>query len=63
MSKSTQASKRGFVLGRQSFAKISAVEGIRLSRDQDEAFKEFDRKALPAKARRAALAAKYGAKR
>jgi hypothetical protein len=65
MAKPTKNPKRaaGYVLGRQNFAKISAVEGIRLSRDQDEDFGEFDRKALPPKTRRAILAAKYGTKR
>jgi hypothetical protein len=65
MAKPTKNPKRaaGYVLGRQNFAKISAVEGIRLSRDQNEDFGDFDRKALPSKGRRAVLAAKYGAKR
>jgi hypothetical protein len=60
----TKPKKRasGFVLGRQNFAKISAVEGIRLSRDQIADFVEFDRKGLAPKARRAILAAKYGVK-
>ena len=65
MAKATRNAKHttGYVLGRQNFAKISAVEGIRLSRDQNEDFGDFDRKALPSKARRAILAGKYGAKR
>ncbi len=65
MAKATKNPKSaaGYILGRQNFAKISAVEGIRLSRDQNEDFGNFDRKALSPKARRAALAAKYGAKR
>ena len=64
MSKGIRNPKRttGYVLGRQNFAKISAVESIRLSRDQNGDFGDFDRKALPSKARRAILAAKYGAR-
>jgi hypothetical protein len=65
MAKTTRNPKQtsGYVLGRQNFAKISAVEGIRLSRDQNEDFGDFDRRALPPKTRRAILAAKYGEKR
>jgi hypothetical protein len=65
MVKATRNPKRaaGFVLGRQNFAKISAVEGIRLNHDQNEDFGDFDRRALPSKTRRAILVAKYGEKR
>lgn len=65
MAKAMRRPKRtiGYVLGRQNFAKISAVEGIQLSRDQSEDFGDFDRKALSSKVRRAILADKYGAKR
>jgi hypothetical protein len=52
-----------FVLGRGRFEKISAVEGIRTSREMNRDFSEFDRKALSPKERREALAGKYGAKR
>ena len=53
------ASKR-FTLGRETFAKISAVEGLHLSPAMRNEFREFDRKKLSPKERRAAIAAKYG---
>lgn len=62
MVKTTKPSKHaaGYVLGRHGFAKISAVEGIRTTREMDKEFGEFDRKNLPAKVRREALSSKYG---
>jgi hypothetical protein len=53
-------SDRKFTLGRQAFAKISAVEGIELTRDMRADFKSFDDKKLTPAQRRAALARKYG---
>jgi hypothetical protein len=50
----------GFTLGRQSFAKISAVEGIKLSPEMAADFQEFDRQQLTASARRKAIRHKYG---
>jgi hypothetical protein len=52
--------KARFTLGRQGFAKISAVEGVRLSPAMEERFREFDRKKLPAAARREAIARAFG---
>jgi hypothetical protein len=49
-------SQQAFVLGRKGFAKISAVEGVRLSPDMEERFREFDRRGLSAGARRQAIA-------
>jgi hypothetical protein len=44
------------VLGRDAFAKISEVEGIRLTDDMKQAFAEFDRQGLsPAERRRAII--------
>ncbi len=51
-----------FTLGRSSFAQITAVEGIRLSRGMKRDFREFDRKQLSANARRQAIVSKYGKK-
>lgn len=48
--------KAGFTLGRRGFARISAVEGIRLSSDMEERFREFDRQDLSASERRKAIA-------
>jgi hypothetical protein len=51
---------RIFTLGRRSFAKISAIEGIVLTNGMDEDFREFERKRLPAAERRRILSRKYG---
>jgi hypothetical protein len=52
-----------FLVGRGAFAKISAVEGIRLSQEMQADFAGFDRtKALPSQ-RRSTLATKYGSKK
>jgi hypothetical protein len=45
------------VLGREAFARISAVEGIRLTDDMRAEFERFDREGLsPAERRRAIIA-------
>ncbi|MBV9548186.1 MAG: hypothetical protein JO256_00760 [Alphaproteobacteria bacterium] len=62
MSKSAKPSSRSFTLGRRGFAKISAVEGIRLDRETLKTFRDFDAKKLSAKTRREALIAKFSAK-
>ena len=56
----TAGTNKGFMLGRQSFAKISAVEGIKLSPEMTADFQEFDRQQLSASARRKAIRHKYG---
>jgi hypothetical protein len=48
--------KAGFILGRKGFAKISAVEGIRLSADMEKRFRDFDRQGLSAGDRRKTIA-------
>lgn len=53
---------KGYTLGRKGFAKISAVEGIRLSREMEGQFSEFDKKGLSADERRAAIKQTYGRK-
>jgi hypothetical protein len=63
MAKTTRATAlQSFILGRERFAKISAVEGMRLS---DTAQKEFEqdvkRRATPAQ-RRQRILAKYARK-
>jgi hypothetical protein len=45
----------GFVLGRERFAKISAVEGIELSGAMKKRIRDSDRKDLSAEARREAI--------
>ena len=53
------AGKAGFTLGRSGFGKISAVEGIRLSREMEQRFRDFDRQGLSAAERRKAIARTY----
>ena len=55
-----KAKSEPVTLGRDAFAHISAVEGIALDPEMDEDFRSFDRRNLPAGARRLALARKYG---
>ena len=50
-----------FTIGRKSFASISAVEGIEISRDMDGEFRRTDR--MTAEKRRSTLASKYGKKK
>jgi|MDTD01.2.fsa_nt_gb hypothetical protein len=61
--KSGKRPSKGFTLGRQSFAKISEVEGIRMSATMAAEFREFDRKGLSPEERRKIIAAKYGKNR
>jgi hypothetical protein len=49
-------------LGLAGFAKISAIEGVRLSSDSRRMFTEFDRKGLDPEQRRKAIAAKHAKK-
>lgn len=55
--------KRGktkrLVIGRDAFAKISEVEGIRLTDDEKAMFEEFDRKKLSPEERRRAIIARF----
>lgn len=55
-------SHESFTIGRDGFAKISAVEGIRLSREMKEVLRDFDRKGLSDYERGRAIARKYGRK-
>ncbi len=50
----------GFTLGRKSFAKISAIEGIHLSPEMESKFRQFDREELPASERREAISRAFG---
>ena len=66
MGKTTKPSKRQpkstVTIGRRGFAKISAIEGMELSPEAEEDFREFDRLGLSPAARRRALLRKYGRK-
>jgi hypothetical protein len=56
---SLKSNAKSYTVGRRAFAKISAVEGIRLSDSTDEDFREFERKGLSPQARREAISRKY----
>ncbi len=66
MVKTTKPARRrttsAVTIGRRGFAKISAVEGIKLSPEAEEDFREFDRLGLSPAERRRALLRKYGQK-
>jgi hypothetical protein len=49
----------GYVIGRERFAKISAVEGIKLSGAMKKRISDFDRKDLSAADRREAIIRAY----
>jgi hypothetical protein len=49
-----------FTLGRVSFEKISAVEGISYSADLIKMFRQLDKKGASPVERRQAIATKYG---
>ncbi len=52
-------STAGFVLGRAAYARISAVEGIRLTRKMEQDLREFDEKGLSSSERRKIILEKY----
>ncbi len=49
----------GFVLGRAAYARISAVEGIRLTGEMEQDLREFDEKGLSSSERRKIILEKY----
>nr|WP_256570616.1 helix-turn-helix transcriptional regulator [Bradyrhizobium sp. CCGUVB1N3] len=53
----------GFVVGRENFEKICAVEGIKLTAEMKERFAEFDRKGLSPAERRREIIKAYGKKK
>ena len=52
--------KKSFTLGRAAFAKISEIEGIRLTRAMSDLFTSFDKKNLSPAERRREIAKRYG---
>jgi len=60
LSRPSAKGAKGFTLGRKGFAKISAVEGIRLSPEMEAQFREFDQKGLSPSERRKAIARAFG---
>jgi hypothetical protein len=61
-SKKPRTATQNVVLGRADFARISAVEGIRISASMEADFREFDQKNLSPTERRRAISRKYGSK-
>jgi hypothetical protein len=55
----TKVKKKGFVIGRASFGKISAVEGIRLTTPQKKRASEAERKGLSAEEYRQVIVRSY----
>jgi hypothetical protein len=54
-----QPTSDDFVLGRERFSKISAVEGIVLTREMREAMERFDREGLSAEERRRTILTRF----
>jgi hypothetical protein len=51
---------KGLTLGRKSFEKISAVEGLRLSPEMKGTFRTLDKSGASAAVRRQTILEKYG---
>jgi hypothetical protein len=58
--KTLKRSSKGYIIGRSGFAKISAVEGVRMTATMDADFREFERQGLSADQRRKVISRKYG---
>ena len=62
-SKSSQRAKKKaarIIIGLAGFEKISAIEGLHLTRDMKATFKEFERQKASPRERRTAIIGKYG---
>jgi hypothetical protein len=59
--KRSKAKASSVIIGLAGFEKISAIEGLHLSRDMKATFRALDRKGATARERRAAIIKKYGA--
>lgn len=59
-SKRTKTEASGLVIGLAGFEKISAIEGLHLTREMKATFRALDRKGATARERRAAIIKKYG---
>ena len=51
---------KSLTLGRKSFERISAVEGLHLSSSMKDTFKSLDKSGAPAAVRRQVIIKKYG---
>jgi hypothetical protein len=59
-SKRDKAKPGSLTIGLAGFAKISAMEGLHLTRDMRVTFRDLERKGASARERRAAIVKKYG---
>ena len=59
LARSAKPASGDFVLGRDRFSKISAVEGIALTREMRKAIDGFDRAGLSAEERRQAIVMRF----
>jgi hypothetical protein len=59
-SKRSKPKVKGFTIGLAGFAKISAIEGLHLTREMRATFKTLKRKGASPQQRRAAIIRKYG---
>jgi len=59
MNNISQKERSGHTIGRDAFAKISAVEGIYLTKELRQDFQMFEEKGLSPKDRREAISKKY----
>jgi hypothetical protein len=57
--KPAKRAAKGYTIGRAGFAKISAVEGIKLTPSMAANFREFERQGLSPEERRKAILRKY----
>jgi hypothetical protein len=60
INKPSRTKSEGLVIGRKGFEKISAVEGIRMSRDMKGTFSALEKKGASAEVRRSTIVRKYG---
>ena len=56
----TATTQTHYTLGRRAFAKVSAVEGIALSKKQSDTLSDYDRRGLSPAERRKAIMATFG---
>jgi len=54
-----KGSNPGYVIGRNAFSKISAIEGIQLTKEMRNDFQVFEQKGFSPKDRREAIFKKY----
>ena len=59
ISQKQKGNNTGYIIGRDAFAKISAVEGIHLTKEMQNDFSVFEKKNLSPEDRRTAISKKY----